>query len=91
MGRDTKGESSAVQHVLRGHMKRLTLFFLTLMVLIASAHAQFKFKSFEYPGAFLTTARGINDYGAIVGAYELPFQPRHALLIKSGKTFRSAE
>jgi len=66
-------------------MKRLTLFSLTLIVLIASAHAQFKFKSFEYPGAFLTTARGINDYGVIVGAYELPFQPRHALLVKNGQ------
>src|SRR6185369_3498586 len=66
-------------------MRSVILLAVTLMNLMASVHAQFKFKSFEYPGAFLTTARGINDYGVIVGAYELPFQPRHALLIKNGK------
>jgi probable HAF family extracellular repeat protein len=66
-------------------LKSLSLFTLALLALVGSAHAQFKFKSFDFPGAFLTTARGINDYGVIVGAYELPFQPRHALLIKNGK------
>ena len=66
-------------------MKCLTLFSLTLLLFIASAHAQFTFKSFQYPGSFLTTARGINDSGTIVGAYEFPFQPRHALLIKNGQ------
>lgn len=66
-------------------MRYLILLGITLISFIDSAFAQFQFKSFEYPGAFLTTARGINDYGVIVGAYELPFQPRHALLIKNGK------
>lgn len=66
-------------------MRRVTLLAMTLVALVGSAHAQFKFKSFEFPGSFLTTARGINDYGVIVGAYEVPFQPRHALLIKDGK------
>jgi probable HAF family extracellular repeat protein len=66
-------------------LKSLSLFTLALLALVGSAHGQFKFKSFDFPGAFLTTARGINDHGVIVGAYDLPFQPRHALLIKNGE------
>jgi uncharacterized membrane protein len=65
--------------------RRTTLFALTLLAFVAPGYAQFKFKSFEFPGSFLTTARGINNHGVIVGAYELPFQPRHALLIKNGE------
>jgi probable HAF family extracellular repeat protein len=67
------------------NMRYLILLGITLVSIVGLAHAQFQFESFEYPNAFLTTARGINDYGVIVGAYELPFQPRHALLIKNGK------
>jgi hypothetical protein len=75
------------QEICGGHMKRRTLFELTLLAFVAPGYAQFKFKSFEFPGSFLTTARGINNHGVIVGAYELPFQPRHALLVKDGTLF----
>lgn len=67
-----------------GHMKRLTLLALTLLVFVASAYAQFTFKSLDFPGGTLTTGRGINNLGDIVGAYRTD-GPRHALLIKNGK------
>jgi uncharacterized membrane protein len=65
-------------------MKRRTLLALTLLTLAASAYAQLKFTSLDFPGGTLTTGRGINDYGDIVGAYRID-PPRHALLIKKGK------
>jgi uncharacterized membrane protein len=55
-----------------------------LLAFVASAYAQFTFTSIDYPGGTLTTARGINDYGVIVGAYRIA-PPRHALLIRAGQ------
>ena len=66
-----------------GHIKRPTLLALALLALVASANAQFKFTSIDFPGGGLTTARGINDHGDIVGAYNIS-PPRHAMLIKKG-------
>src|SRR5262249_7580768 len=67
-------------------MKR---FFLLTMVLLATAtsgFAQFTFTSLDFPGGDITTARGINDLGEIVGTYRNPSAPpRHALLIRNGK------
>jgi hypothetical protein len=65
-------------------MKRLLLLASILLVPAASAHAQFNFTSIDFPGGTLTTARGINNQGEIVGAYRI-VPPRHALLIKSGQ------
>jgi uncharacterized membrane protein len=39
--------------------------------------AQFTFTSIDYPGSTLTAARGINNHGVIVGAYQIT-PPRHA-------------
>jgi uncharacterized membrane protein len=65
-------------------MKRLTLLVVAMLVFVASAYAQFKFTSLDFPGGTLTTGRGINKYGDIVGAYSVG-GPRHALLIKKGQ------
>jgi len=65
-------------------VKRRILLALTLLTLAASSHAQLQFTSLDFPGGTLTTGRGINDYGEIVGAYRID-SPRHALLIKKGK------
>jgi len=43
-----------------------------------------KFTSLDFPGGNLTTGRGINNHGDIVGAYRVN-PPRHALLIKKGQ------
>jgi uncharacterized membrane protein len=68
------------------HMKRLTLLVLALLALVASASAQnFKFTSIDFPGANLTTARGINKYGDIAGSYHIPGSSRQAMLLKKGK------
>jgi probable HAF family extracellular repeat protein len=64
-------------------MKRSALLVVTLLVLVVSAFPQFKLSSIDFPGGTLTTARGINNHGEIVGAYRLT-PPRHALLIKKG-------
>jgi uncharacterized membrane protein len=64
-------------------MKRFWLFGLVLLALVGSAAAQYTFTSLDYPGGTLTTARGINNHGAIVGAYRIT-PPRHALMIKGG-------
>jgi uncharacterized membrane protein len=65
-------------------MKRLTLLAFTLLVLVASSYAQLKLTSIDFPGGTLTTARGINNHGDIVGAYSIG-GPRHAMLLKKGK------
>ena len=62
-------------------MKRLLLLTFIVLAGIPSAHAQFTFTSIDFPGGTLTTARGINNHGEIVGAYRL-VPPRHAFLIK---------
>ena len=45
---------------------------------------KFTFTSLDFPGGNLTTGRGINNHGDIVGAYRVN-RPRHALLIKKGR------
>jgi len=65
-------------------MHRVAFVVLTLLALVFSASAQFTFTSLDYPGGNLTTARGINDHGQIVGAYRT-VPPRHALLIENGQ------
>jgi uncharacterized membrane protein len=71
--------------ILGGHMKRLTLLMLALLAFVAATSAQnFKFTSLDFPGGNLTTGRGINNHGDIVGAYRVN-PPRHALLIKKGQ------
>ena len=63
-------------------MKRPTLLVLAPLVLVAAAYAQdYKFTSLDFPGADLTTGRGINNHGDIVGAYRI-VPPRHAMLLK---------
>jgi uncharacterized membrane protein len=64
-------------------MKRFSMFALVLFAFVASAAAQFTFTSIDFPGGTLTTARGINNHGDIVGSYRV-VPPRHALLIKGG-------
>ena len=65
-------------------MKRLFLFGLFLLVGVARpARAQYTFTSLDFPGGTLTTARGINNQGEIVGSYRIT-PPRHALLIQAG-------
>ena len=65
-------------------MKRLCLLALTLTALVASAFAQFTYTSIDFPGGDVTTTRGINNSGDIVGAYRIS-PPRHALLVRGGK------
>ena len=64
-------------------MKRFLLLTTILAATAASAYAQFTFSSLDFPGGTKTFARGINNQGAIVGAYRIT-PPRHALLIKDG-------
>src|SRR5215469_4005547 len=65
-------------------MRRVVLVALTLLAFVFSASAQFTFTSIDYPGGTLTTARGINNHGEIVGSYSAT-PPRHALLIQGGQ------
>ena len=64
-------------------MKRVLLFVLVLFAFAASASAQFTLTSIDFPGGTLTTARGINNHGDIVGSYRV-VPPRHALLVRGG-------
>ncbi len=65
-------------------MKRCFLLAIVLLAALTSAYAQFTFTSLDFPGGTLTTARGINNHGEIVGAYRI-VPPRHALLIEHGQ------
>lgn len=65
-------------------MRRVVFIAVTLLTFVAAAYAQFNFTSIDYPGGTLTTARGINDRGDIVGAYRV-VPPRHALLVRRGQ------
>jgi len=65
-------------------MKKLSL--LTLILAASAAWAQFHYTSLDFPGGDITTARGINNRGDIVGTYRIPTAPpRHALLIHHGQ------
>ncbi len=65
-------------------MKRFFPLAFVLLAAVTSAYAQFTFTSIDFPGGTLTTARGINNHGEIVGAYRI-VPPRHALLVKDGQ------
>ncbi len=65
-------------------MHRPLLLASLLFVLAVSASGQFTYTSLDYPGGNLTTARGVNDHGVIVGAYRIT-SPRHALMIQAGQ------
>ena len=64
---------------------QMALTFMGAMLTLSSAgYAQdFKFTSIDFPGSALTTARGINNHGDIVGAYVIE-PPRHAMLLTKG-------
>lgn len=62
-------------------MKRLALCVLSVLTTAGAGYAQFTFTSIDYPGGQLTTARGINNRGDIVGSYRVQY-PRHAVLIR---------
>jgi uncharacterized membrane protein len=66
-------------------MKRLLLVAVVLAVSLSAALAQLAFTSIDYPGGTVTTTRGINNHGEIVGGYRVVPQPPHALLIKGGQ------
>jgi uncharacterized membrane protein len=66
-------------------MKKLVLLAAVLLVSVTSAYAQFTFTSIDYPGAELTHVYGINNTGVMVGAYRLPGDTNHAMMIKKGK------
>jgi uncharacterized membrane protein len=65
-------------------MKKLLLGPVVLFVSLAPVFAQYTFTSLDYPGGTVTTTRGINNHGEIVGGYRIT-GPRHALLIKGGQ------
>jgi uncharacterized membrane protein len=71
-------------HVVEDTMKRSLLLVAILLISVSAANAQYKFTSLDFPGGTLTTARGINNRGQIVGAYRTD-STKHALLIKGGK------
>jgi uncharacterized membrane protein len=59
---------------------------IALLVCVASGSAQnFKFTSFDFPGAVFTSGRGINNHGEIAGSYRMPGSPRQAMLLIKGK------
>jgi uncharacterized membrane protein len=65
-------------------MKRLSL--VGLILAATAAYAQFTYTSLDFPGGDITTARGINNRGDIVGTYRILATPaRHALLIRRGQ------
>jgi len=66
------------------YLIELALLVVALFVSVTSASAQFTFNSLDFPGSTLTTGRGINNHGEIVGAYRLE-PPRHAYLFKHGQ------
>jgi len=63
-------------------MKRLFWLGLFLMGACIPSRAQLTFTSIDFPGGTLTTTRGINNNGDIVGSYRIT-PPRHALLIRA--------
>src|SRR5215469_1362392 len=64
-------------------MKRVFLFVLLVLGTVVPVYAQFTFSSIDFPGGTLTTTRGIDNHGTIVGSYRTT-GPRHALLITGG-------
>ena len=64
-------------------MRRFAVLVLAWFAFVASASAQFTFTSIDFTGGTLTTTRGINNHGDIVGSYRVD-PPRHAMLIRGG-------
>ena len=64
-------------------MKRLILFSVFLFGAVTAGYAQFTYSSIDFPGGTLTTTRGINNHGDIVGSYRIT-PPRHAFLLSGG-------
>ena len=65
-------------------MKRLFVLAFVLAA-VSACFAQFTFTSIDFPGSNLTTARGINNHGDVVGSYRLPGGGvRHAMLLSKG-------
>src|SRR5215467_8387834 len=69
-------------HSQENAMKLFSVLVLALFAFVATASAQFTFTSIDFPGGTLTTTRGINNNGDIVGSYRIT-PPRHALLIRA--------
>jgi uncharacterized membrane protein len=65
-------------------MRKSSAVAFLLLAFVASAYAQFTFTSLDFPGGTLTTARGIDNHGTIVGSYRIT-PPRHALVITGGQ------
>ncbi len=67
-------------------MKRLTLRVIALLAFAAATVGQdFKFTSFDFPGAVFTSGRGVNNHGEIAGSYRVPGSPRQAMLFIKGQ------
>src|SRR5690242_10677496 len=65
-------------------MRRFRSLLFLLLAFAASTYAQITYTSLDFPCGTLTTTRGINNHGDIVGAYRV-VPPRHPLLIKHGQ------
>src|SRR5512135_324073 len=66
-------------------MKQPIFLALAVLAFVAAGYAQqYTFTPLDFPGGDLTTGRGINNHGDIVGAYRVN-PPRHALLIQKGQ------
>lgn len=65
-------------------MRKFVLLAAVLLLSVTFSSAQFTLTSIDYPGGTLTTVRGINNHGDIVGSYRIT-PPRHALLIQNGQ------
>ena len=61
-------------------MKKLLFVSVLFLFGVSFAFGQFSFTSLDFPQGTLTTARGINNSGQIVGAYRVN-PPRHAMFI----------
>lgn len=69
-------------------MKKLVMLACVSVVSFASAHAQFNITNIDCPGSTLTTTRGVNNHGEIVGSTRIGaprHAVRHAVLIKGGQ------
>ena len=66
-------------------MKRAILLAAVLLVFVTFGYAKYTLTSIDYPGANLTHLYGINNNGVMVGAYRLPGDANHAMMIKKGK------
>ena len=65
-------------------MKHLLSLLFSLLLLLVSTSAQVTYTAIDFPGSTLTTTRGINNHGDIVGAYRT-VPPRHVFEIENGQ------